>query len=267
MAMEEIERLKSQVIDDINELAEYQKENLALVEEKHKLESAFIKVEEKVVLATDEIGQLKSVIEEQSQEIEDLNEVCKGKAHIEAKISEYKEESMTMIEDKFDNKSGGIEEKVVMAEEIARLKSVILEQSQQIKALNEASKKRAHLEERIQTQMHSKMYAYHKKCMELVEERSKLEEKLGRQKHELATLNKKVQNSSNCKRGDNVKLDLMAKSDRQKKELARLNKQVAELKSKAYPGLAHIDLDLMAKNERQRKELAILNKIVEEKRR
>ena len=147
--MEEIERLKSQAIDDFKELAEYRKENLSLVEEKDKLENAFIKVEEKVVLATDEIGHLKSIIEEQSQENEDITEVYKGKAHIEAKMSECKKENMTMIEekDKIENKIGGVEEKVVMTEEMTRLKSIIEEQAQEIKDLTtEASKKRAHLE-------------------------------------------------------------------------------------------------------------------------
>lgn len=277
MVMEEIERLKSQAIDDCNELAEYRKENLSLIEEKEKLESAFIEVEEKVVLATDEIGHLKSVIEEQSQEIEDLNDACRGKAHIKAKIPEDKEKNtMTMIEekDKFGNKIGGV--KVVMAEEIVRLKSVIEEQSQEIKDLNKASTKRAHLEVRlsehlksglrIQAQMHAKMYAYQKKCMALVEERSKLEEKLRRQKHELAKLNKKVENSSNYKREVSVNSDLMAKSDRQKKELAKLNKRVAELKRKASPETEIINLNLVAKIERQKKELAILNKLIEVKR-
>ncbi len=213
MVMEEIERLKSQAVDDFNELAEYRKENLSLIEEKEELKSALIGVEEKVVVATEEIGHLKSVIEKQSQEIEDLSEVNKKRADLEVRAS--------------DHLNGGLA---------------------------------------MQAQMYAKMYAYQKTCMALVEERNKLEEKLRRQKHELTTLNKKVQNTSNYNRNGSVSLDLMAKSERQKKELARLNKQVVELKSKASTESANVNHDLVARIERQKKELAILNKLVEVRR-
>ena len=213
MVMEEIEHLKSQAVDDFNELAEYRKENLSLIEEKEELKSALIGVEAKVVVATEEIGHLKSVIEKQSQEIEDLNEANKKRADLEVRAP--------------DHLNGGLA---------------------------------------MQAQMCAKMYAYQKTCMALVEERNKLEEKLRRQKHELATLNKKVQNTRDYNRNGSVSLDLMAKSDRQKKELTRLNKQVVELKSKASTESANDNHVLVARIERQKKELAILNKLIEVRR-
>jgi DNA repair exonuclease SbcCD ATPase subunit len=53
---------------------------------------------------------------------------------------------------------------------------------------------------------------------------AQLEEKIKRQRNELAVLNKKLQSSN--KRGS---LDLMTRIERQKRELARLNKQVEKM--------------------------------------
>ncbi len=192
-------------------------------------------------MATEEIKHLKSVIQDQSQEIDGLKKERMTKIdHLQAENSDYREENLHnlikgihLVQDE----ESWAEEKAVMTEEIRRLKSV-----------------QAHLQANISD--------YRKKYVSLFEEKYKLEEKLRRQKCELATLNKKVEKSSKGKRGGGgVNIDLMARIERQKRELARLNKQV-ELRSRK-PTESAIVNDLMVKIERQKRELANLNRQVE----
>ena len=196
-------------------------------------------------MATEEIKRLKSMIEDQSREIVGLKKERRmERDHLQAENSDYREENLhnlikgiQLVQDK----ESWAEEKAVMTEEIRRLKSV-----------------QAHLQANISD--------YRKKYVSLFEEKYKLEEKLRRQKCELATLNKKMEKSSKGKRGGGgeggVNIDLMARIERQKRELARLNKQVESRKSTE----SAIVNDLMVKIERQKRELANLNKQVERSR-
>jgi predicted nucleic acid-binding Zn-ribbon protein len=79
----------------------------------------------------------------------------------------------------------------------------------------------------VQAHLQTNISDYRKKYVSLFDEKYKLEEKLRRQKCELATLNKKVEKSTKGKRGGGggggcVNIDLMARIERQKRELARL---------------------------------------------
>jgi chromosome segregation ATPase len=141
-------------------------------------------------------------------------------------------------------KIGDLEQKLALAnasnemfeEEIRRLKSIIEGQSQDIERLNEGKKKK---DKEQAHHLEAKISEYRKKYVTLFEEKDKLEEKLARQKKELATLNKKVElavlnkkaifSTSNKGGSDS---SLMARIERQKKELARLNKQVENKKAK-----------------------------------
>ena len=195
-------------------------------------------------MATEEIKRLKSMIEDQSQEIDGLKkERMMKRDHLQAENSDYREENLHnlikgihLVQDK----ESWAEEKAVMTEEIRRLKSV-------------------------QAQLQANISDYRKKYVSLFDEKYKLEEKLRRQKCELATLNKKVEKSSSKGKrgggGGGVNIDLMARIERQKRELARLNKQV-ELRSRKSTESAIVN-DLMVKIERQKRELANLNKQVE----
>jgi hypothetical protein len=185
-------------------------------------------------MATEEIKHLKSIIKDQSQEIDGLKEAKVERDHLQAENSDYREENLHnlikgihLVQDK----ESWAEEKAVMTEEIRCLKSV-----------------QAHLQANISD--------YRKKYVSLFDEKYKLEEKLRRQKCELATLNKKVEKSTKGKRvgGGGVNIDLMARIERQKRELARLNKQV-ELRSRKSIESAIVN-DLMVKIERQKRELA-----------
>lgn len=117
----------------------------------------------------------------------------------------------------------------------------------------------------VQAHLQANISDYRKKYVSLFDEKYKLEEKLRRQKCELATLNKKVEKSSTKGKrvggGGGVNFDLMARIERQKRELARLNKQV-ELRSRKSTESAIVN-DLMVKIQRQKRELANLNKQVE----
>lgn len=147
--------------------------------------------------------------------------------------------------DEARDKIGDLEQKLALAnasnemfeKEIRRLKSIIEGQSGEIDRLVEAKKKdQAHLE--------AESSDYRRKWIVLFEEKYMLEEKLARQKKELATLNKKVElavlnkkalsAATSNKDGNGSGLDLlMAKIERQKKELARLNKQVEKKNNSA----------------------------------
>ena len=213
MAMEEIKRLKSQAKDDLKKLADCESKISEYQKEKLVLIEEKCKLEDKLA---DEIGHLKSVIKEQAQEIDGLNKACKEQAQLEAQVSEHSKGNLTLLH----------ELKSAM-EEIGRLKSLIDQQAKEVAGKDdEANKDRS-----------------------LAEEKAKLEEKLRRQKHELATLNKKVENSTKIKAGccglHCINLQLMARIERQKKELANLNKQVVELKkqkkAKKHSGIASLE--------------------------
>ena len=208
-------------------------------------------LEQKLALANasnemfeEEIRSLKSAIGLQSQDVDRLNNESKGGKdkkqdhYLEATISEHTQEEEQKLQpfDRQQIRLGSMldrQEKMqssndMFEEEIQRLKSTIEGQTQYIDRLIEAKKKK----NKEQAHLEAKITEYRKKYLTIFEEKSKFEEKLDRQKKELATLNKKVMSSTSSSKGGGNP-HLMARIERQKRELARLNKQVEKKSSMA----------------------------------